>query len=221
MRRHARLWVLALCLTTTVGGSASAAPRDAAITLSVRPSVIPLYQPVTASGTISGSGSNATVTVQFKECGLNPVQFRDVADGIYGDLDGKWSASIVPVANGTLRATQGSAVSNEARILTRAHVQLQPTRPGRYRAYVEARQSFWRKRVRIERYDRGRSRWVLLRRVMLVDTDAAGFGSIETVRSSSDEFATNLPAGAKLRAVVPLSQAKPCYVAGSSQVVQT
>lgn len=219
MRRNALLGALVLCLTTAVVASASAARRDAAITLTVRPSVIPLYQPVTVVATIPGGASNGMVTVQFKECGLNPAQFRDVAEGYW--LDGKWSASIVPVANGTFRATQGSTVSNAAKVLTRAHVRLQPTRPGRYRAHIEARQSFWHKRVGIERYDRRRSKWVSLRTVMLVDTDAFGQQLIQNVRSSSDEFALKLPKGTQLRAVFPLSQAKPCYAAGTSDVIQT
>jgi hypothetical protein len=221
MQRHTLSWTLVFCLTTAVVTSASAARRDSTLMLAVRPSVTTLYKPVTVSVTGIDDWRAETVTLQFQECGLYPVQFRAVAEAVSPSPSGSWFGPIPVPASGTFRLTRGPDVSNEVRVLTRAHVQLQPIRPGRYRTYVEARQSFWRKHVRIERYDRSRSRWVPLRPVMLVDTDAVGTVLIQYVRSSSDEFALKLPRRTKLRAVFPLSQAKPCYAAGSSQVLQT
>jgi hypothetical protein len=137
--------------------------------------------------------------------------------------DSSHVVSLTALANGTFRAIQGSSVSNEVRLLTRAHVLLAPTVGGHYRAVVDARMQFWHKRVRIERYDRGRSGWVLLRKVALNRTEPFTTGSPPTtyISSRSDEFALKLPKGTKLRAVFPLSQAKPCYAAGYSNVVQT
>ena len=217
MRGHALLWTLVLCLTTAIVTSASAARRDAAITLALRPSVTALYQPITAYG--KSGASYAGVTLQFKECGVYPAQFRDVAE-LPSTAGGEWSVSIMPVANGTFRATVGPNVSNQVDVRTRAHVRLTSTRPGRYRAYVEARQAFWHKRIRIERYVRSRSRWVPLRTVVLARTEAINSLLIKNVSSKSDEFAVKLPRGTRLRAVFPLSQAKPCYAAGTSEVVQ-
>jgi hypothetical protein len=111
--------------------------------------------------------------------------------------------------------------SNEVKVLTRARVRLAPTKRDSYLADVQARLSFRGKSVRIERYDRGRSRWVPLRTVVLNRTDRVEDAGIKYVWSRSNEFALKLPRRTKLRAVFPLSQAKPCYAAGSSQVLQT
>ena len=223
MRRHTLLWTLVLCLTTAVVASASAARRDTTLGLAVRPSVTTLRQPVTIHVTGIDRARPEPVTVQFKECGVLPTRFRDVVEGVPFMPNEGWSGSTTAMANGTFRAIQGPNVSSEVRVVTRAFVWLGPTRRGRFRVDVQARLQFWRKRVRIERYDQGRARWVLLRTVVLDSTEPVTTGSPPTtyVTSRSNEFALKLPGGTKLRAVFPLSQAKPCYAAGYSQVVQT
>ncbi len=60
-----------------------------------------------------------------------------------------------------------------------------------------------------------------LRTVVLNRTDRVQAAGVTYVWSRSDEFALKLAAGTKLRAVLPLSQAKPCYTAGTSKVIQT
>jgi hypothetical protein len=61
---------------------------------------------------------------------------------------------------------------------------------------------------------------VPLRTVVLNNGNPIGGGS-PYFQSKSDEFGLKPPAGTKLRAVLPLSQAKPCYAAGYSEVLQT
>jgi hypothetical protein len=175
-------------------------------------------------GTISNGEAGGRVTVQFKECGLSPAQFRDVAEAPPTLPDGNWLVdSVVAQSSGSFRATQGLSASNEVSVSTRAGVSLSRAGRGRYRVIVEARLPFWRKRVRIERYDRGRSKWVLLRTAVLGRTEpfTTGYPPTTYISSRSDEFAVKVPRRTKLRAVFPLSQAKPCYAAGTSEVVQT
>jgi hypothetical protein len=232
IRRSALLGVFVLGLTAAVVSSASAARREFPTVLAVRPALTALHQPVTVYVTVVEPGgwtSFEPVTVQFKECGRSPTRFRDAIEVPPTLIQtsplvstGNWAAVITPLANGSVRATIGpNVVSNEVRVLTRAHVWLAPTKSGRYRADVQARVSFRGKRVRIERYDRGRTGWVPLRTAVLSRTSGETSAGIRYVWSRSDEFALKLPAGAKLRAVLPLSQAKPCYAAGSSEVLQT
>jgi hypothetical protein len=232
IRRSALLGAFVVGLTTAVVTSASAARRDFPTVLAVRPALTALHQPVTVYVTSVEPGgwtSFEPVRVQFKECGRSPTRFRDAVEVPPTLIQtsplvstGNWIAVITPLANGTLRATIGRIVSsNEVIVQTRANVRLAPTGRGRFRADVQARLSFRGKRVRIERYDRGESAWVLLRTVVLDRTSGETSAGIRYVWSRSDEFALKLPAGAKLRAVLPLSQAKPCYAAGYSKVLQT
>src|SRR5262245_7754599 len=220
---------LVLAVTTAVvAAAAGMAPaalglglggtRQEAITLAVRPSVTDPHRPITAYGTVSTAEENAQVTVQFKGCVTYPPQFRDAAQ-VTAKEGGSWSASLVPETSGILRAIVGADVSKEVRILRRADVRLVPAMPGHYRAMIEARRQFWRKRVRIERSDRVGARWTPLRTVVLGHTQST-YGLSKFVMSSSDVFRVNVPAGTRLRAVFPLSQAKPCYAAGCSKVLQ-
>jgi hypothetical protein len=141
-------WV-AIVLGLTLVAAASVAPaafglvgkRDATITLALRPPVTAPHRSITAYGTVSTGEANAKVTVQFKQCGLYPTQFRDATEVVTKE-GGKWSASIVPEANGTFRATRGPNVSNEVRVQRRADVRLVLTRPGRYRAASSTRSRF-------------------------------------------------------------------------------
>lgn len=231
VRSSAMLVALVLGLTTAVVASASAA-APVVIALAVRPSVTALHQPVTVSVTDVQPGgwtSFEPVTVQFKECGRSPTRFRDAVEVPPTLIQtsplvstGNWAAVITPLASGTVRASIGRSVkSNEVGVLTRAQVRLAPTKHGRFRADVEARLSFRGKRVRIERYERQRSGWVPLRTAVLSRTNRVETAGVTYVWSRSVEFTPKVPSGTKLRAVFPLSQAKPCYAAGSSEVLQT
>jgi hypothetical protein len=229
IRRSAVLGALVLGLTMALVTSASAARRDAPIAMVVRPAVTALHEPVTVYVTTVGAGWLALepVTVQFKECGLTPTRFRDAVEvpstaPLGGAAVGNWVAVIAPLASGTVRATIDPNVkSDEVKVQTRPHVRLASTKRDTYRVAVEARLSFRGKHIEIQRYDRGRSRWLPLRTVALNRTDPVKLDGIRYVWSRSSEFVLKLPAGTKLRAVFPLSQAKPCYAAGYSMLVRT
>ncbi|MGH3132331.1 MAG: hypothetical protein ACRDNY_01060, partial [Gaiellaceae bacterium] len=75
----------------------------------------------------------------------------------------------------------------------------------------------WRKRVTIQR--RAGGAWTAVKGVLLTDTAyAPGLGSGTWTEA---EFRAQVPRGSVLRAVLPLSQARPCYLAGVSNTVRT
>jgi hypothetical protein len=183
------------------------------VTIAVRPTI----NPRTAYGSVANGKAGEKVTVQFRQCGLYPIQFRDVAE-ITTNEGGGWSLDLGVEANGTFRAVAGGSVSNEVRVLKRADVRLSPTRFGRYEAYVVARSSFWHRRVLIQRFDRQRRRWTTLKTLVLQHASAAP-GSLY-VWSSTDKFAVKLPRGTNIRAVLPRDQARPCHIAGYSNLLR-
>ena len=65
---------------------------------------------------------------------------------------------------------------------------------------------FWRRFVLLQRLERGRGVWITIRRLVL--TEHPG---------ETSPFRPGVPRGTRIRAVFPLSQAKPCYLAGVSQ----
>lgn len=186
----------------------------AQVTMAVRPTVY-ARDPLIVYGSVSSGTEGERVTVQFKQCGLYPIQFRDVVE-VSTEAGGGWSTQLGIAANGTLRAVSGKDVSNEVRVKARADVRLSPRRGGKLRVDVVARSSFWRRKVELQRQSRGA--WVKLRTMVLEDAGAAPGSAF--VWSSTEPFRPGVPRGTPVRAVLPLDQAKPCFIAGYSNVVR-
>jgi hypothetical protein len=181
------------------------------VTLVVQPTVYSAgHERMTIFGSVDGAGSGKKVTVQFKACGLQPVMFRDAfemeteAGGRYA-LDGYLRPFNLGVS-GVFRAVSGDDVSAEVPVSQRARVNMRPVGGGRFEVGVWGKTvSFWRRFVLLQRFERTRGVWVTVRRVVLTE----GVGSTKP-------FRPGVRKGTMIRAVFPLSQARPCYLAGVS-----
>lgn len=190
----------------------------AAVTISVRPTIDGRQGPLVVSGSVTSGKEGEKVTVQFKQCGLFPTQFRDHAE-VLTEEGGGFSMETGVGANGVLRALSGGDTSNEVPVQARPDVRLSPRPPKKYEAYVVDQRSFWRRQVLIQRFDRKRGAWVLVKKLRLVNQENAGGGVF--IWSSTDEFAMKVPKGTTIRAVLPLAQAKPCHIGGYSNLLIT
>ena len=190
----------------------------AAVTITVRPTIFGRMQPLVVSGSVTSGKADETVTLQFKQCGLLPTQFRDLTE-VTTHEGGGWSLETSIAANGVFRAISGGDVSNEVAVQKRVDIRLAPAPPRRFEVHVVERSQFWRRQVLIQRFHRGQRKWLLVKKLRLVNTDAAP-GSI-FVWSTTDEFALDVPKGTTVRAVLPLAQAKPCHLAGYSNLLVT
>jgi hypothetical protein len=70
----------------------------------------------------------------------------------------------------------------------------------------------------IQRFDTKTRRWVTVKRVLLTET--AGSGAQSDIASTTDQFRVDVPKGTTLRATLPLSEARPCYLAGYSALLR-
>jgi hypothetical protein len=190
----------------------------AAITITVRPTIFGRQGPLVVSGSVTSGKADEKVTLQFRQCGLFPAQFRDHVE-VTTHEGGGWSLETGVLANGVFRALSGSDVSNEVAVQKRADIRLAPAPPRRFGVQVVERQSFWRKQVLIQRYHRGQRKWLLVKKLRLVNSDAAPGSSY--VWSTTDEFAVDVAKGTTIRAVLPLAQAKPCHIGGYSNLLVT
>jgi hypothetical protein len=166
---------------------------------------------IVVSGELLPAEANKPVTVQGKECGVPGAFFRGLLSATTNE-GGGWEANLSINTKTVIRAVSGSDVSRKLTVQIRAPVGLAPTpgRPsGRFRVGVGGVVPWRAKRVVIERFDRASSRWRALRTVVL---DATG---------QAEGFRIAVPKGTTVRAVLPLSQAKPCYLAGYSNIVRT
>lgn len=190
----------------------------AAITISVRPTIFGRQGPLVVSGSVTNGKADEKVTLQFRQCGLVPAQFRDLTE-VTTHEGGGWSIETGILANGVFRALSGNDVSNEVQVQKRVDVRLAPAPPRRFAVNVVERFQFWRKQVLIQRYHRGQRKWLLVKKLRLVNTDAAPGSSF--VWSTTDEFAVDVAKGTTIRAVLPLAQAKPCHIGGYSNLLVT
>lgn len=183
-----------------------------AVTLDVRPAVAPADGPITLSGAISDPKAGALVTVLAKECGI-ATGFRAVA-GAQTTASGAWTVDYRPRSTTVLRAVWGSSKSADVTVRQRAGVQL-VSRPGRtFRVSVYGIVPLDGKRVTIERFDAVARVW---RHVQTVVVHSASYGEY----AEKTGVRIRVPQGTSLRAVLPLAQAKPCYLAGVSPIVRS
>jgi len=184
------------------------------ITLAARDRVLRRGQSfVTVYGAVESGKADVSVTVEGKECGLHASSFGPWGSVARTRAGGGWSTE-APVRTTTVfRARAGDAVSTGVTVYARPGVFLQPTGlPRQFEVRVDAVANFWRRRVEIQRYDRRVGTWVKLRTVRLTDNS---YGE-----SAREKFALNVPKGTLLRASFALSQARPCYLAASSNLIR-
>jgi hypothetical protein len=199
-----------------VGAAASvAAATPQQVTISVRPSILRTGQPLTIFGTLENRRMSELVRIQQKDCGQR--FFRDVASATTGD-GGAWSTNFYPGISAAIRAVWNEETSAQVRVQQRPLLVLRREFGKRFQVDVSGKTSFWRKRVRFQRLDRRLGRWVTVRTVALGDSGASAG---DPYPSSEAEFRASVPKGALVRAVLPRSEARPCYLAGYSNLVRT
>ena len=215
MRRPLAAGIAAVAV---IASTASAAPEQ--VTLLVRPAVVVGDQSTTVAGTVESRRADEIVTIQANDCGPVTQGFRDVAEA-RTEEGGSWSIPFYPRINTVLRAVWKGDTSVQVPVRQRAWVYLIPrsVASGKLHVGVSAKVSFWRKRVLIQRFDRRLGRWTTIRSVVLTET---GFANPQTgaVSAWAEFKSSTIRKGSLLRAVFPLSQARPCYFAGVSKILQ-
>lgn len=209
-----RLAFATLVAFAAVVGVTDARPADsqARVTIFARPAVVAWAQVATVFGTASGAGPEDVVEVQVRECGS--PSFRAYAEA-HVNAGGGWSMPVGTSVTSTFRAVWKRFQSPPVTIRQGANVSLARSRSGdRFVAGVTAKRSFWRRQVEIQRRSGGA--WRTVRKVRLTDS----VNSTGVVSSSEARFRLAVPKGTLLRAVLPLAEARPCYVRSVSKVVR-
>ena len=163
----------------------------------------------TLYGSVATEKADEIVTIQAKDC--RQQFFRDFLSARTRE-GGAWSTQTWSVAiNTTLRAVWNGHTSAEIFVRKRAGILLRQRSPRRFSVSVQnhAGAMFWRKRFLFQRFDRRLGTWLTVRRVVLTESDG------------STTFTASVPKGSLVRAVIPLSQARPCYAAGYSPLLRT
>jgi hypothetical protein len=187
------------------------------VTIAARPSIERGDgRPVTLFGSVENGRAGEAVDIQAKDCGQQ--FFRGVA-GATTREGGGWSVEYLSGITTTLRAVWSDNASAEITVRARPRVELRPPRPGAarlFRVIVVAKAQFWRKRVVIQRFDRRLGTWASVKPVVLTETGGGG-----AFVATEAKFRANVPKRTLIRAVFPRSQARPCYLAGYSNLLRT
>ncbi len=185
------------------------------VTIAARPQIVPSDKPVTLFGAVANGEAEEQVEIQAKDCGQS---FFRVVAGTTTTEGGGWSMEFMPGITTTVRAVWKGHASSQVTLRQRAILRFAPKASDRTRFVVSvvARAQFWHRKVHIQRFDRRLGTWKLFRSVLLTEQNAPGAWTW-----TSGEFTARLPKGTMLRAVLPASQAQPCYLAGTSLPVRT
>ena len=174
---------------------------------------------VTLYGSVDSRKADEEITIEGRECGQ--TEWR-VATGAHSAQGGSWTTQYAPTITTTVRAVWDGARSAPLTIQNRVWVQLNTRARSAqgfgFRVAVTSQLQMWKRYVVVQRYERRLGRWRDVKKVVLTETGAApGSSYIWT----SANFHVNVPAGTKIRATFPLSQARPCYLAGYSNQLET
>ena len=216
-RRRVSIGVLAALLVGIAVGYWAIPQEEAAIgaadppqvSISAAPNVIKMYTPVEVKGRIVAKKAGEQVILEENTCGRGWTQMA----GEQTNASGEFTITLFGVTgvrgNTMLRARWGSNTSNVARISVRASVMLRQKSRRLFKADIQSFRSLFGRTVHLERYHRS-GQWRVAARGRLRDL---GGGWTEVV------LGANLPKGTIVRAVVPAGQARPCHLAGFSNML--
>jgi hypothetical protein len=194
-----------------LSSTAAAVPEQ--VTISARASIVRTNNPYASLfGSVGSGKADELVTIEAKECGPHTNFFRAVASAQTGQ-GGGWSTQAFMRVTTVFRARSGDMTSPEVTVRARPAVSLIRPSGRRFEAVAGGVGNFWRKRVLIQRYDGRLGRWLKMRSVVLTKS---GYGG-----SASATFQVAVPKGTLIQAVLPRAQARPCYLAGYSNLVRT
>jgi hypothetical protein len=205
--RAIRLVPAAGAVTVAIASGAVAA-RDQ-VTIEARPTVTRWLQSITLVGSVDTRRAEEIVTIQAKDCGQQT--FREVESARTSE-GGGWATQASILTTTTFRAVWDGRTSSQVTVRARPGVLLRRRSANLYDVRVQGSggsSPFWRKRVLLQQLDRRLGSWRTVKRVVL------------TQSTENTTFRASVPKGSVVRAVLPLSQARPCYLAGYSSQVRT
>lgn len=203
----------ALVGAALAAAAASAAP-PATLSLTATPTVLAYGAKTTLSGVLSTQKANQTITIQAQECGktifANAGNAKAAANGAY-------SMALVPTGLTVYQAKWKSTTSGKVTIEVSPLVQLARVAAGSFTAKVTAGLDLKGKWVLFQRFSKLRKRWVQVKKVVL-STSAPGTAKPTVISSAA--FKAKVARRTRLRLLLSKSQAAPCYLSASSNIVR-
>ena len=183
--------------------------------MTARPTIVKGNEPVTVTGGVGSGRGDQLVTLQSKPC--DQTTWRDIAETTT-QAGGGFTVDFRPGISGLYRATSAGAESEPVKLQTRPSVSLIQRPPGKFSVNINAQRPFWGRKVALQRFDPKKRVWIEMRKILLTEQGAPP--GVPWVWTGSDKVRVVVPKGTTLRAVLPLTQTRPCYLAGYSNLLR-
>lgn len=202
--------LLAAVLVTT--GVASASPQQE-VTIAAQPTELKRDRRLTLYGSIPSPRAKEVVVLQARDCGQRTYQDVARVPTIAG---GRYSWEFFyPGITADVRAVWKGRRSAPVRVRDRAFVELRARGAGAFGVGVRAKMPFKGKSALLQRLTQGG--WVTIARVRLTKV---GVPPGVSYVYSTGRVSARVPDRSLLRAVFPRSAARPCYLAGYSNLLR-
>ncbi len=199
---------------TSLASAVIAAQPPKAVSLDASQSTVTYGRAVTLFGSVANGQPGEPVTViEHRLPSFSGVEVSAVAT-VQTNAAGSFSLAVRPLTHTLYRASNGQTTSNSVSVSVRPRLSL--TRSGQHRFVLRAlaARSFVGRYGVVQRWSLRRHHWLSVKRVFFT----RAFPSVSPTITSRALFRARL-GGARIRVLVPRSQASPGYIAGVSNVL--
>jgi hypothetical protein len=207
-----RMLVVAALAAAAVAAGAIAAPST--LTLTANPTIVTYGKTTVLTGQLNPAQANQNITIQAATCPANTT-FKKTAT-VKTTSTGAFTSTLTPTAMTTYQATLHQSSSPTVVVKVKPVVKLTRPARGSFAVTVTAGASLVGKSLTIQRYSTLRHKWLRVKKVALTTT---ANGTKPTVISSAT-FKSKLAKKTRVRALLTLAQAQPCYIGATSNTVR-
>jgi hypothetical protein len=203
-----------LALTAILGAALAAAAVAAPpvnVTLAASTPTVTYGSPVILSGLLSTQKANQAIGIGATDCGTTK---QTKAATLKTGANGAFNAAVTPTISTAYQASFKHVNSAAVSVAVGPLLELTKSAPGSYTAKATAAQALTGKFVLFQRYKKLKKRWVQVKRLAL---GTAVPGATKPTMVSSVSFKSALPRGTRVRMMMSVKQAAPCYAAATSK----
>jgi plastocyanin len=197
---------------SNIKGTVTVTAPKVGLTIAAKPHTIKYLSTTLVSGTVSSTKANQKVTLLEQTCGTgkftNSAHTQTAAGGTF-------SMTRTPTMNTAYQAQVGNSTSTPASVNVIPSLHLTKHTHHRFTVTVKAASSFVGKSVLFQKR-KSSGRWVHVKTVTLTRAQQLG-----TTTMTTGKFKAKVRHHARVRAVLTLTQASPCYIGARSNNIKS
>lgn len=187
-------------------------PAPDTLSLFAQPDRVIYSSKLTLTGELSSKKAGTDISVLAMPCGRSTAT---KAATIQTTAGGEYTLSVRTARNTVYTVETGTTKSSEVAVKVQPRLRLGRTSAQHYSLRVFAAQKFAGRWATFQRYNG--SRWVFVKRVRLHSNST----NILPTVISSVAFRATISPRARIRAILPQSQAGSCYLSGTSNIIRS